>query len=66
MASYKGQAGLKRTQLAASSTAGGRLVTGKAIVATYERAGYVKFGSFDMETPSETELARRKRLKEKK
>jgi dihydrofolate reductase len=51
--------------------AGFKLVDSKAsttgvIVATYERAGDVKFGSFDMETPSEAELARRKRLREEK
>lgn len=51
--------------------AGCKLVNSKAsttgvIVATYERAGDVKFGSFDMETPSEAELARRKRLREEK
>jgi dihydrofolate reductase len=34
------------------------------IVANYERAGEVKIGSFGLETPSEAELARRKRLKE--
>jgi dihydrofolate reductase len=34
------------------------------IVATYERAGNVKIGSFALETPTEAELARRKRLKE--
>lgn len=33
------------------------------IVATYERAGKVKTGSFALETPTEAELARRKRLK---
>jgi len=36
------------------------------IVATYERAGKVKTGSFVSETPTEAELARRKRLKEEK
>ncbi|MGB6592420.1 MAG: dihydrofolate reductase family protein [Candidatus Nitrosopolaris sp.] len=34
------------------------------IIASYERAGEVKTGSFGLETPSEVELARRKRLKE--
>jgi dihydrofolate reductase len=34
------------------------------IMASYERAGEVKTGSFGLETPSEAELARRKRLKE--
>jgi dihydrofolate reductase len=34
------------------------------IVASYQRAGEVKTGSFGLKTPSETELARRKRLKE--
>ena len=34
------------------------------IIANYERAGEVKTGSFSLETPSEAELARRKRLKE--
>ena len=34
------------------------------IIANYERAGEVKMGSFGLETPSEAELARRKRLKE--
>ena len=34
------------------------------IVASYGRAGEVKTGSFGLETPSEAELARRKRLKE--
>ena len=34
------------------------------IVASYERAGEVKTGSFALEVPTEAELARRKRLKE--
>ena len=34
------------------------------IIASYERAGEVKTGSFGLETPSVAELARRKRLKE--
>jgi dihydrofolate reductase len=34
------------------------------IMASYERAGEVKTGSLGLETPSEAELARRKRLKE--
>src|SRR5919199_6078985 len=34
------------------------------IIANYERSGEVKVGSFGLETPSEAELARRKRLKE--
>ncbi len=34
------------------------------IIANYERSGEVKIGSFGLETPSEAELARRKRLKE--
>jgi dihydrofolate reductase len=34
------------------------------IIASYERAGEVKTGSFGLETPSEAELARRKQLKE--
>ena len=34
------------------------------IIASYERAGEVKVGSFGLETPSVAELARRKRLKE--
>ncbi len=51
--------------------AGFKLVDSKTsttgvIVATYERAGKVKTGSFPLETPSEAELARRKRLKEGK
>ncbi len=49
--------------------AGFKLVDSKTsntgvIVATYERAGKVKTGSFALETPNEAELARRKRLKE--
>jgi dihydrofolate reductase len=36
------------------------------IVASYARAGEVKTGSFALETPTEAELARRKRLKEEK
>jgi dihydrofolate reductase len=35
------------------------------IVANYERAGEVKTGSFGLQTPSEAELARRRRLREK-
>ena len=35
------------------------------IIASYERAGEVKTGSLGLETPSEAELVRRKRLKEK-
>ena len=34
------------------------------IIASYERAGEVKTGSFGLATPSEAEIARRKRLKE--
>jgi dihydrofolate reductase len=34
------------------------------IIANYERAGEVKMGSFGLKTPSEAELARRKRLRE--
>jgi len=34
------------------------------IIASYKRAGEVKTGSLGLETPSEAELARRKRLKE--
>jgi dihydrofolate reductase len=34
------------------------------IIASYERAGEVKTGSLGLESPSEVELARRKRLKE--
>jgi dihydrofolate reductase len=34
------------------------------IVATYERAGEVKIGSFAMENPTEAELARRKKMQE--
>lgn len=49
--------------------AGFKLVDSKTsttgvIVATYERAGKVKTGLFASETPTEAELARRKRLKE--
>lgn len=36
------------------------------IVATYERAGNVKLGSFALETPTDAELAGRQRLKEGK
>jgi dihydrofolate reductase len=35
------------------------------IIANYERSGEVKMGSFELETPSEAELARRKRLRER-
>ena len=47
--------------------AGFKLVDSKTsttgvIVATYERAGKVKTGSFALETPTEAELARRKQL----
>ncbi len=51
-------AGLKLTDSKTSTTG--------VIVATYERAGNVKTGSFDLETPTEAELARRERLKEGK
>jgi dihydrofolate reductase len=37
---------------------------GGVIIASYQRSGEVKTGSFGLETPSEAELARRKRLKE--
>jgi dihydrofolate reductase len=36
------------------------------IVTTYGRAGEVRTGSFALETPTEAELARRKRIKEEK
>jgi hypothetical protein len=41
-----------------------RTSTTGVIVASYERAGDVKTGSFALETPTEAELARRKRLNE--
>lgn len=49
--------------------AGFKLIEGEispsgVIVASYERAGEVKTGSFGLESPSVAELARRKRLKE--
>jgi dihydrofolate reductase len=34
------------------------------IIASYERAGKVKTGSFGLETPSDAEFARRKRVRE--
>jgi dihydrofolate reductase len=40
----------------------GRTSTTGVIIATYERTGVVKTGSFAMETPTEAELARRKKL----
>ena len=43
-----------------------RTSTTGVIVATYEREGLVKTGSFALETPTKAELARRKRLKEGK
>jgi dihydrofolate reductase len=51
--------------------AGFRLLEGEispsgVIIASYERAGEVKTGSFGLETPSKAELARRKRLKEER
>ncbi len=51
--------------------AGFKLVDSKTsttgvIVADYERAGKIKTGSFASETPTDAELARRKRLKEGK
>lgn len=39
-----------------------RVSTAGVIVATYGRAGEVKTGSFEFETPTEAELARRKKL----
>jgi len=45
---------------------GSKTSTTGVIVATYERAGKVKTGSFVLEAPTEAELARRKRLKEGK
>ncbi len=42
----------------------GRISPSGVIIASYERAGEVKTGSFGLETPSVAELARRKRLKE--
>jgi dihydrofolate reductase len=49
--------------------AGFKLIDNKAsttgvIIATYEREGEIKTGSFEFETPTEAELARRKKLKE--
>jgi dihydrofolate reductase len=40
----------------------GRTSTTGVIIATYERAGVVRTGSFALETPTEAELARRKKL----
>jgi uncharacterized protein YecE (DUF72 family) len=42
----------------------GEISPSGVIIASYERAGEVKIGSFGLETPSVAELARRKRLKE--
>ncbi|HJU35774.1 MAG TPA: dihydrofolate reductase family protein [Nitrososphaera sp.] len=42
----------------------GEISPSGVIVASYERAGEVKTGSFGLESPSVAELARRKRLKE--
>ena len=42
----------------------GEISPSGVIIASYEREGEVKTGSFGLETPSEAELARRKRLKE--
>lgn len=42
----------------------GEISPSGVIVASYGRAGKVKTGSFGLETPSEAELVRRKRLKE--
>jgi dihydrofolate reductase len=39
-----------------------KVSTNRVIIATYERAGEVKTGSFAMENPTEAELARRKKL----
>lgn len=59
----------KRLFAGGAIPAGFKLVEGEispsgVIVASYERAGKVKTGSFGLETPSEAELARRKKLKE--
>lgn len=43
-----------------------RISTTGIIVATYERSGEIKTGSFAIEKPSEAELARRRRLKEER
>jgi dihydrofolate reductase len=42
----------------------GEISPSGVIIASYERTGEVKTGSFGLETPSVAELARRKRLKE--
>lgn len=42
----------------------GRTSTTGVVVAIYERAENVKFGSFALETPTRAELARRERLKD--
>lgn len=42
----------------------GEISPSGVIIASYERAGEVKTGSFGLADPSEAELARRKRLKE--
>jgi dihydrofolate reductase len=59
----------KRLFTEGTNPAGFRLLEGEispngVIIASYERAGEVKTGSFGLETPSVAELARRKRLKE--
>jgi dihydrofolate reductase len=59
----------KRLFAEGTNPAGFRLVLSEispsgVIIASYERAGEVKTGSFGLATPSEAELARRKRLKE--
>jgi hypothetical protein len=42
----------------------GEISPSGVIIASYERTGEVKVGSFGLETPSVAELARRKRVKE--
>jgi dihydrofolate reductase len=59
----------KRLFAEGTNPAGFRLVLSEispsgVIIASYERAGEVKTGSFGLATPSKAELARRKRLKE--
>jgi dihydrofolate reductase len=59
----------KRLFTEGTNPAGFRLLEGEispngVIIASYERAGEVKTGSFGLGTPSDAEHARRKRLKE--
>ena len=53
----------ERTQPVAMTHTGAKVTTTGVVISSYLRAGKVQTGSFEFETPSEAELARREKMK---